>query len=278
MTTSDDWDGGSSISESRLSEHIPDLDLITYYGENNRSISSKISPWTKLAALIAIVLFITIVQDAMALTALYAAVMAVYYGSGLPVKRLVQWYLLPVAFVFSLVILLMWTEPGETLLSISAFGIIVRLTDNGLLLVVRLLLKALISMTFSIYFLMTTRYAYLSAMIYRIFPSPIDQIFLMAYRFIFITLRMANSMMKALASRGGGLIKSMVRQSQMFAEVYALVVIRSYDRAERVQKAMESRGYSGRYIAATKIPKAGYMDYLIIFVMLFAFQAFFHFG
>jgi len=118
------------------------------------------------------------------------------------------------------------------------------------------------------FFLMTTKYAYLSTMIYRIFPSPIDQIFLMSYRFIFITLKMVNSMMKALKYRGGGLIKGMTRQSQMFAEVFALVFIRSYDRSVRVNKAMEARGYSGIYIAATGIPRLEHIEYVFIIGIL----------
>ena len=209
---------------------------------------------------------------------LYITVLAVYWISGSPVKKLFQWYLLPVMFVLSLVVLLMWREPGHPLMSLWISGMNITLTDNGLLLVVRLLLKALISMTFSMFFLMTTRYAYLSTMIYRIFPSPIDQIFLMSYRFIFITLKMVNAMMRALKSRGGGLIKGMTRQSQMFAEVFALVFIRSYDRAERVNKAMEARGYSGKYIAATGIPRIGYVEYGFIMGILsiIAYQMLFH--
>jgi cobalt/nickel transport system permease protein len=114
---------------------------------------------------------------------------------------------------------------------------------------------------------MTTKYNYLSAMIYRVFPSPIDQIFLMSYRFIFITLNTVKSMIKALKSRGGGLLKSTRKQSKMFAEVFALTIIRSYDRADRVNKAMEARGFTGRYVAATKIPGIGPGEY---FTMLLA--------
>ena len=101
---------------------------------------------------------------------------------------------------------------------------------------------------------MTTRYNYFSTMIYRVFPTPMDQIFLMSYRFIFITLNMLDCMMKALMSRGGGLIKSALKQSKMFAELFALTMIRSYDRAERVNKAMEARGFSGKYVASTEVP------------------------
>lgn len=223
-----------------------------------------------MVGLAAIVLFVTVVQGILPLASLYIVILAIYWRSGLPVKKLFQWYLLPTVFVLSLVFLLMWNEPGKPLISLSFIGMNVSLTDNGLMLVVGLLLKALISMTYSLLFLMTTRYAYLSAMIYRIFPSPIDQVFLMSYRFIFITLKMVNSMMKALKSRGGGLIKGMTRQSQLFAEVFALVFIRSFDRAERVNKAMESRGYSGKYVAATGIPRLGSIEYIFILGMLLA--------
>jgi len=111
---------------------------------------------------------------------------------------------------------------------------------------------------------MTTRYAHLSTIIYRIFPSPIDQIFLMSYRFLFVTLSMVDSIIRAFKSRGGVFIKSLIRQSRTFAEIFALVFIRSYDRAERVSKAMESRGYNGTYIAATHVQPMGPRDFIIL--------------
>ena len=162
----------------------------------------------------------------------------------------------------------MWNEPGTPLIRFHISWLSLTLTDNGFLLVLRLLLKALTSVTFSLFFLMTTRYAHLSAMVYRIFPSPIDQIFLMSYRFIFMTMKMVGSMIKAIKSRGGGLVKGISKQSQMFAEVFALVFIRSFDRAERVNKAMESRGYSGKYIAATEIPRMRFIEHLFLFALL----------
>ena len=47
----------------------------------------------------------------------------------------------------------------------------------------------------------------------------------------------------------------------MFAEVFALTLIRSYDRAERVNKAMEARGFKGKYTAATHIPDIRPLEY-----------------
>ena len=65
-------------------------------------------------------------------------------------------------------------------------------------------------------------------------------------------------------SRGGGIIHSIRVQGRIFAEVFALVFIRSFDRAERVHQAMIARGYSGKYEAGTEIPKPGLSG---IFVM-----------
>jgi cobalt/nickel transport system permease protein len=146
------------MSSAMISEHIPDLDLITSYAERQDSLFARVSPWTKFALLILIVLMITLTRSLAVLAVLYAIVLLVYWLAGLPVKKLVDWYAMPVVFVLSLVGILAWTEPGTAVLAIPLPGFTLTLTDNGILLVVTLLLKALISISFSLFFLMTTRY------------------------------------------------------------------------------------------------------------------------
>ena len=254
------------MATAMISEHIPDLDLITSYAERQNSLFSRVSPWTKFFMLILIVLMITLTRSLVILTTLYALILLVYWLAGLPVKKLFQWYTMPVVFVITLVGILAWTEPGTVVLTIPLPVIPLTLTDNGILLVVTLLLKALISFSFSLFFLMTTRYDYFSGMIYRLFPEPLDQIFLMAYRFLFLTLAMTGSMFKAIWARGGGLIHSIQVQGRIFAEVAGLVFIRSFERAERVHKAMIARGYhgAGSYSARTNIPSPGIAGYGIL--------------
>jgi len=249
---------------SELTPHIPDLDLITFYSEKGTSLFSRISPWTKALMLVLIILFVSLDKSLILAVCLYLIVLALYGLSGLPIKKLFQWYTMPFIFVLSLVLILIWNEPGNPIFSLRVSYFSLTLTDNGLLLLFALLFKSLASVTYSLFFLMTTKYNYLSVMIYRVFPSPIDQIFLMSYRFIFITLKMVESMIKALRSRGGGLLKSARRQSKMFAEVFALTMIRSYDRADRVNKAMEARGFNGKYVAATRIPGISVGEYTIM--------------
>lgn len=60
----------------------------------------------------------------------------------------------------------------------------------------------------------------------------------------------------------------MSRQSQTFAEIFALVFIRAYDQAERVNKAMESRGYDGTYTTTTEVQQITPIEYLILSAFL----------
>jgi cobalt/nickel transport system permease protein len=255
------------MSSASLSPHIPDLDLITYYAERQESFFSRISPWTKLLTLAFVVATITITRNLVILAGLFVAVVLLYALAGLPVKKLVAWYTLPVVFVLSLIGILMWSEPGIPLASAGAFGFTLTLTDNGLLLAVTLLLKALISVTYSLFFLMTTRYQHFAGMIARVFPSPLDQIFLMAYRFLFLTLAMTASLLKSVHSRGGGLLHSLRMQSRLFAGIFALVFIRSFEQGERVHRAMTARGFSGTYTTTGEVPRPAAAEYGLFCLM-----------
>jgi cobalt/nickel transport system permease protein len=81
---------------------------------------------------------------------------------------------------------------------------------------------------------------------------------------LFLTLAMTASILKAVRSRGGGLIRSVMMQGRLFAEIFALVFIRSFERSERVHKAMMARGFSGSYGTAVEIPALRLYEYVLI--------------
>jgi len=249
--------GGMHMSSTSLSPYIPDLDLITYYAENGNSFFSRMSPWTKGCLLFFIVLLVTVSRSLVLLLGLYFVVLLLYLVAGLPAGKLARWYVLPVIFVLSLVGLMMWNEPGIPLFAWTIGNFTLGLSDNGLLLVVTLVIKALITVTFSLFFLMTTRYQHFVGIISRIFPAPLDQIFLMAYRFLFLTLAMTAALFKSVRSRGGGLAHSLRMQGPLFAGVFALVFIRSFEQGERVNKAMNARGFTGSYPLSGEVPRPG---------------------
>jgi cobalt/nickel transport system permease protein len=254
------------MSSAPLSPHIPDIDLITYYAETGTSLFSRISPWTKGCLLFFIVLLVTVSRSLLLLLGLYIVVLSLYFLAGLPAGKLLSWYTLPVLFVVSLVGLMMWNEPGMPLFSWTVGSFILTLSDNGAVLVVTLLVKALITFTFSLFFLMTTRYQHFAGIISRIFPAPLDQIFLMAYRFLFLTLAMTASLLKSMRSRGGGLVHSFRVQGRLLAGVFALVFIRSFERGERVHKAMTARGFTGSYPLSGELPLPGILEYSLLVV------------
>jgi len=59
-------------------------------------------------------------------------------------------------------------------------------------------------------------------------------------------------------------------QGRIFAEVFALVFIRSFERAERVHKAMVARGYHGTFGAGSPIPRPGLSGYAVLGAFFFA--------
>ncbi len=257
---------GSAVSSTFLSPHIPDLDLITYYAEKGDSLFSRMSPWTKGCLLVFVVVLVTVSRSLFLLLSLYFSVLLLYLLAGLPAGKLVRWYTLPVIFVLSLVGLLIWSEPGLPLFSWTVGSFTLTLSDNGAILVITLLIKALITITYSLFFLMTTRYQHFAGMISRIFPAPIDQIFLMAYRFLFLTLAMTAALIKSVRSRGGGLVHSLRMQGRLFAGVFALVFVRSFERGERVHKSMIARGFTGSYPLSGEVPRPRPAEYGLLAV------------
>ncbi len=252
------------MSTSSFSRHIPDLDLITYYAEKSDSVFSRVSPWTKACLLFFIVILVTVSRSLVLLCGLYLIVLMLYLLAGLPAGKLASWYTLPILFVISLVGLMMWSEPGIPLFTWTAGIFTLSLSDNGLILLLTLLVKALITVTFSLFFLMTTRYQHIAGLISRIFPEPLDQIFLLAYRFLFLTLAMTASLLKSVRARGGGLVHSLRMQGRVFAGVFALVFIRSFERGERVHKAMAARGFNGSYPLSGVVPRPGITEYCLL--------------
>jgi len=243
------------LSTGEILRHIPDIELITWYAENNRSALATVSPWTKIIVLFLLVIIVTVLRSLPALLLLYAIVFFSCLLARLPVKKILLWYTLPVLFVLSLVGILAWGEPGSPVISFGIAGFTATLTDQGILLILTLLVKALIIVTYSLLLLMTTRYDHIAGIIDRVFPDPLNQIFLLSYRFLSLTIGITASLLKAVRSRGGGMIRSLWVQGRIFAQVFALVFIRSFDRAERVHAAMTARGYRGMYATATPVPR-----------------------
>lgn len=252
------------MSRRSYSKHIPDLRLVTHYAETGQSIVHAMSPWTKAGLLVLSVLFAIILDNLCMLVALYAVSLAFYASGRLPLRLLIGWYFLPVLFVVTLAVMFMFTEPGNVVLTFGMLGMKVSLTDNGVLLLASLLLRALVVVTVSMTVFMTTKYAHISAMASKLLPHPLDNIFLLSYRFTFETSDELSDVLDAMHSRNGALARGVARQTKLFAGIFGLAFVHAFERAERIAKAMEARGFQGEFLAPEPVPGPTFRGALLL--------------
>jgi cobalt/nickel transport system permease protein len=245
---------GVSDAINFAGEHVPDFGTISRYSENEQSFVHRSSPWTKLAFLAMLVLTVVVGQSIINLLLTYVLVLSVYCVAGLPKKKLARWYLLPSFFTLVIAIPFAFTEPGHLVFSLDLNLLSIRLTVEGLSLLIKLYVKSLTVVTFSFTFIMTTKYSQLSFVIQKLLPSPVNSVFLLSYRFSFVILERISATLRAVNSRGGNLVRGFLGKSSLYGGVIAASLVFSVEKAERVGKAMEARGFSGKLQCSSHPP------------------------
>ena len=236
----------SHMSRRSYSEHVPDFRYITHFAETGSSPAHRMNAWTKIGLLFLVVAFATVLTDLRQLAILFGATILFYVSGRLPLRVLVGWYTFPAMFVLTISIMFVFTEPGTDLFRYDVLGTSVAVTDQGVLVVAKLLLRALAVVTFSLAVFMTTRYAHVAHMVHRTMPGHLGTVFLLSYRFMFVTADEVTDILDAMHSRNGNLARGVVRQTGMFAGIFGLAFVHAFERAERIAKAMESRGFTGK--------------------------------
>lgn len=252
------------MSRRSYSKHIPDFRLVTHFAENGSSFAHRMNPWTKAALLAFVVLFVIVMTSLPLLAVLFALTLAFYASARLPVKLLIGWYSLPLFFVVMISVTMMFTEPGKQLFSVRPLGWHIALTQEGLLLFLTLLVRALSAVTFSLSFAMTTRYSDIGYIASKIMPKNLASMFLLSYRFTFETTDEVSDVMDAMSSRGGKLISAASRRTKVFAGVVGLAFVHAFERAERIGKAMDARGFTGSFLLTAPPPRPRPADYALI--------------
>jgi cobalt/nickel transport system permease protein len=256
------------MTRRAYSSHVPDFRYVTYFAESGSSIVHRMNPWTKLALLFFVVAFVTVLLDTGPVLVLLALALMFYIVARLPLRVLIGWWSLPVLFVVSLSILYVFTEPGIVLARLRIGGFTIGITDNGLLLMLNLLVKALAVVTFSLTVFMTTKYNHIVLIAYRALPKTLATVFLLTYRFMFETADEFSDILDAMHSRSGGLAKGLRKQSRTFAGIFGLGFVHAFERAEAISKAMEARGFTGDLPAIGSLPRPTYRGYALIAVAL----------
>jgi cobalt/nickel transport system permease protein len=155
-----------------------------------------------------------------------------------------------------------FARPGQPLWSLSLLGWQLTATDQGLTFFVSILLKSWLSVQMATLLAATTTFPdLLAAMRALHVPRILTAIALLMYRYIFVLVNEAARLQRARDARsadphggGGGAV---VWRAQVFGGMVGNLLVRSYERSERVYAAMLARGYKGELLTLGRTPLPG---------------------
>lgn len=167
-------------------------------------------------------------------------------GFGYTLKRSI------VALPFALIaITILFTIPGEPLVSFKLLMWNLTITDMGLLRFVSILIRSWLSVQLAILLVATTRFPDLiHAFEHLRVPAILTTIIAFLYRYLFVLTDEVFRLIRARESRsaaatgrrsGGGVLWRARVAGNMAGQLF----LRSYERSDRIYNAMVARGYSG---------------------------------
>jgi cobalt/nickel transport system permease protein len=161
--------------------------------------------------------------------------------SGMPLSHVAGFMKWPLIFLLPLFIFLPFTTKGEPFFAIYFISPSIQGLFLGLLFLIRGFGAALIA-------LLIVGTAPFSVTINALrnlgLPGPLTQIFLFAYRYIFLLNEELETMSRSLDSKGF-VKRTDLKTARITALAMGMLLIRSYERSENVFHAMLSRGYQG---------------------------------
>jgi len=211
----------------------------------------------------------------------YIALFALIMATAL-LARIEPTYLLKrsvVALPFALAaITLPFTVPGQTLLTIPVFGGLT-VSAEGVIRFVSILIKSWLSLQMAI-ILVTAFPAILWALRALRIPPPLIAIVSLMYRYLFVLFDEAMRLLRARAARSatqdgtrsGG---SLAWRGQVAGRMAGSLMLRSFERSERIYNAMLARGYQGQllglehgHLRSRDLVVAGIMVALLALILL----------
>jgi cobalt/nickel transport system permease protein len=197
--------------------------------------------------------------------------------SGVSFERLAKRAVMPVAFTAILVLPVIFSAftPGQELVNLTGGRLPISITVEGVATGAFFLLRVCVMASFSALILLTTTHVELFKGLNGL---PVPNFFVtalfMTFRYIFILIRLLEDTSLARKSRvvGG---RGLKEAHAWFASRMSLMLARSLHTAEEVERAMASRGFSGRVrtFKGSPVGPAGYAWLCFtIFVLILSFR------
>jgi len=244
---------------------------------NKRGLLQSINPAAKLVAIIAMIVASLFIFNLQYLLILCVIPLVLAVSSRIPLRH----FFVRTAFVTALAALLaippIFFAAGTPVWTASLGGLNIVITAQGLTNAAVFTVRVWFCVASLISLILSTGFdkmlALLSAM--RV-PGVIVQLFSLTYRYFFVSVHEAQSVLIAKEARTYVHKKTFNLQSlKDLGSVVATLFIRTYERSERVYLAMKARGFEIEKSAKSKLPSIRVYDVafasaLIITVVLFA--------
>lgn len=217
------------------------------FSEGN-SIIHGLDPRVKI---IVVALFSVVVATSSRFLALLPALaisLSLVTMAKLPIKKVFYRLLLVNGLILFLWFVLPFTYNGQELFTIGPFIA----TKEGILLAGQITVKSNSILLSMIALLSTTQIFSLGhAMGQLHFPNKITHLFLFTFRYIHVIYKEYHKLTNAMRVRGF-VPRTNMHTYKSYAYLVGMLLVKSYDRAERIYKAMLCRGFNKKYHSLTQ--------------------------
>jgi len=214
---------------------------------NRSTPAHRLDPAAKAVALLAVILATVLVtRDRFLPLVPVATALAAYHAvSRTPIRYTLRRLALVSPLAVAVVVLFPFLEPGEAVWRWPVAGGEVVVTREGLLRAGHLLAKFVLCTWAALLLLATTRFQDLLQGLARLrMPRVFVTQLAILYRYLWVLMDEGMRMRMARAARDGGLGPWRLRLHSR-AGVIGVLFLRSWDRAERIYRAMAARGFDG---------------------------------
>ncbi|MBP2030589.1 cobalt/nickel transport system permease protein [Methanohalophilus levihalophilus] len=218
----------------------------------------RLDPRAKIIAFSTLVFSFVFLGDIrLALIGLFSSV-AISMISKIPtsfVIHRIKWVFL---FLFPLLFVLPLTTSGTSIFSIAGFPF----TSEGLEYALLIIIRGTAAVTIVVVMLGSMRFDNTIKALYMLkVPATLVQMLMFTYRYIFVMIDEFQRMWKAITAKGFSL-KTNKYGLSILGNLIGMLILKSYDRAERVYQSMVAKGYTGNPATLTTF-KMEAKDYII---------------
>lgn len=208
---------------------------------HNDSILGRLDPRIKIVAVVFFSIVVAIMNRIPVLLCAWTLGFLMVLIAKVPTKELIK-RLTPVNMLVGFLwLFLPFTFPGKPLLHLSSLP----LTYEGVLYATRITIKSNAIMLMMIGLVATTTIFTLGHAMHELrVPKKIVHLFFFTYRYIHVMQREYIRLVNSMKIRGFR-AKTNLHTYQTFAYMIGMILVRSFDRAQRVHNAMLCRGFKG---------------------------------